>query len=338
MRDGELGEATKISKLIAPIFGAITLIVSTKYPVQAQSVSNTQREWRQVDPQVKQCINLMLSSKNVSVEQLGAAGIAPNDQHISPAINACNQYLATPLKTNVPCTVTNSKGLQVATTCNESYAKEVDGSLVPISGDEMLVAAGNGEKIAASLFETTVAQTARLAEEKGHLGERLNESASKADETVTVDSMLEFLKNDAQRRYRLYNKMMEPLPGSDIPSLQLARQKSKMFTATLSCKHEGFVATYFGIGFDNVEKTPGMGTSSLWHAVFEIFGDYPMGLSPSGQASFGGPPDDIAVWFNPNNISLHLTEDGLTSDLNGVRVICRVVKGGDLFQWFPLGY
>ena len=108
----------------------------------------------------------MLTSKNVSVDQFADAGIAPNDQRVAPAINACNQYLTTPLKTDFPCTVTNSKGEQVTTTCNQSYAKEVNGALVPISGEDMLIAAGGGEKVVAGNFETTVAQKARLAQEE----------------------------------------------------------------------------------------------------------------------------------------------------------------------------
>lgn len=133
---------------------------------QAGAKANAKKKWGQVTPEVKQCLNLMLTSKNVSVDQFADAGIAPDDQRVAPAINACNQYLTTPLKTDFPCTVTNSKGEQVTTTCNESYAKEVDGALVPISGEDMLIAAGGGQKVVAGNFETTVAQKARLAQEE----------------------------------------------------------------------------------------------------------------------------------------------------------------------------
>jgi len=332
-------------KLMAIAYRAIAtaaFMASTSPPAMAQSIhtdsvaqANAQKMWEQVPPPVQRCVNLMFSSKKVAFDQIAEAGIAPDDQRISPVINACKQYLATSLRTNLQCTVPNSNGQQVATTCNESYAKEVDGSLMAISGDEMLIAAGNSEEISVQAFETIEAQKARLAEDEARRSTQNNGTSNQATAPVTVEGLMEFLKNDAQRRYRLYNNMVEPLPdGGDILSM-VTSQKLKLFNAILSCKHDAFATTHFGIGFRNIVKTPGMGTASLWNSVFETFGDYPKAMSASGDAAFGGPPDDIAVSFAPSDLSLHLTEDGLIADFDGGKVTCRVIKGANLFEWFP---
>lgn len=142
---------------IGNLFGALA---------QAGAKANAERAWAKVNPQITQCANTMLSGKNVTVDQLIAAGLGPNDQRIAPIINACNAVLTAQLRTNFPCNVTNAKGQQIMTTCNESFAKEVDGSLVALSVDDVILAAGNGEKITAANFETLEAQNARLAEEK----------------------------------------------------------------------------------------------------------------------------------------------------------------------------
>lgn len=176
---------SKLMRVAGKLMAALALLVSATYPAMAQSnqnageaigqlfgaliqagaKSNAQRGWGKISPQVKQCLNLMLTSTNVTVDQLAEAGIAPSDQRVTPAIEACNKYLTTKTRSNFPCAVTNSKGQQVASTCNESYAKEVNGSLVAISGEEMLIAASHGEKILAANFETQAAKEARLAEE-----------------------------------------------------------------------------------------------------------------------------------------------------------------------------
>lgn len=148
---------------------ALTLVACPIVPAFAQSSSTqspAQKAWAETSFQVKKCINLMFSSKNLTFDQIAAAGIAPNDQRILPAIKACQQYLTTVPRTNFPCTVTNSKGEQISTTCNESYAKEVDGSLVAISGEDFLRASGNGEKVVAANFETIDARNARLSAEE----------------------------------------------------------------------------------------------------------------------------------------------------------------------------
>jgi|GEM_PF-6988998 len=133
---------------------------------KAGAKSKAQKGWSQTSPEVKRCVNLMFSSKNVTVEQIAAEGIAPNDQRIAPIVNACNQFVTVQLRTNLPCTVTNSKGEQVNTTCMESYAKEENGSLVAISGEDFLRAAGNSEKVVSANFETADANAARLQAEQ----------------------------------------------------------------------------------------------------------------------------------------------------------------------------
>jgi hypothetical protein len=177
----------KAISFIAPIFAAVALLAASTSPSLAQSnnqstigalgnlfgalaqagaKSKAQKGWAQVNPQMTQCVNTMFSGKNVTVDHLIAAGIAPDDQRIVPVINACNQFLSAKPRTNFPCTVTNSKGQQVGTTCNESYAKEVNGSLVALSGDDVLKAVANGDKLVAANFETAEASAARLSAER----------------------------------------------------------------------------------------------------------------------------------------------------------------------------
>lgn len=133
---------------------------------QEAAKSNARKKWDQTTPDIKQCVNTMFAAKNISVDQIIAAGIAPNDPRISQLVASCQVIMTTQPKTNFPCNVTNSKGQQVATTCNESFAKEVNGSLTPISRDEFLRAAGSGEQVQVANFETVAAQNARLAGER----------------------------------------------------------------------------------------------------------------------------------------------------------------------------
>ena len=177
----------KAISFIAPVFAVIALLIASTSPsfaqagnqstigalgnlfgalAQAGAKAKAEKGWAQVNPQMTQCVNTMLSGKNINVDQLVAAGMAPNDQRIAPIIAACNQFLNSKPRTNFACTVQNAKGQQVATTCNESYAKEVNGSLVALSGDDVLRAAANGDKLVAANFETVEAQNARLAEEQ----------------------------------------------------------------------------------------------------------------------------------------------------------------------------
>lgn len=78
---------------------------------QAGAKSKAQKGWVQVGEQVRACVNTTLSSKNITVDQLIAAGIAPGDQRVAPLVTSCNQIMSAQLQTNIPCNVTNSKRL-----------------------------------------------------------------------------------------------------------------------------------------------------------------------------------------------------------------------------------
>lgn len=133
---------------------------------QAGAKSKAQKGWTQVSEQVRACVNTTLSSKNITVEQLIAAGIAPSDQRVAPLVTSCNQIMSAQLQTNIPCNVINSKGQQVSSTCNQVFAREVNGQVAAISRDDFLRAAGNGEKVQIALLETSMSHSARLQAEQ----------------------------------------------------------------------------------------------------------------------------------------------------------------------------
>ncbi|MFM7028530.1 MAG: hypothetical protein ACKOXK_07640 [Chakrabartia sp.] len=142
---------------IANLLGAIA---------QSAAKSNAKKGWAQTSEPIQACVNTALSSKNVTVDQLIAAGIGPTDKRVAPLITSCDQILSAQLKTNIACTVTNAKGQQVQSTCNQVFAKEENGSVSEITRDEFIQRAGSGEKIQIAILETTVANNARLAEEE----------------------------------------------------------------------------------------------------------------------------------------------------------------------------
>lgn len=132
----------------------------------ASAKSDAKKKWAKVSPEIQQCVNTMFSSKNVNVDQIIAAGMSPTAKDIAPVIELCQTVMTAQLKTDFSCNVPNSKGVQVPTTCVQSYAKAVNGKWAPVSRDDFLRAVGNDEKVIVGDFETTVAQNARLAEEK----------------------------------------------------------------------------------------------------------------------------------------------------------------------------
>lgn len=132
---------------------------------QAGAKSKALKQWQAQDAQVIQCINTIFSSKNITADSFVAAGVGPNDPSVAPVINLCKVVMTTPPNTNFPCNVVDSKGQQVATTCNESFAVEANGSLSAISRDDYLRAIGRGQNGQVANFETTEANAARLTEE-----------------------------------------------------------------------------------------------------------------------------------------------------------------------------
>ncbi len=132
----------------------------------ASAQSKAKKGWAQVAPEIHQCVNTIFATRNLNVDQIIAAGMSPTHKDIVPVIELCQTVMTAQLRTNFPCNVTNSKGQQVATTCSQSYAKEVNGRWASVSRDDFLRAAANEEKVTIGDFETTAAQNARLAEER----------------------------------------------------------------------------------------------------------------------------------------------------------------------------
>jgi hypothetical protein len=133
---------------------------------KAGAKSKALKQWQAQDAQVIQCINTIYSSKNLTADSFVAAGVGPNDPTMAPVINLCKVVMTTPPKTNFPCNVTNTNGQQVASTCSESYAATRNGSLVAISRDDFLRAAGNSEQVQLANFETAEANAARIRVEQ----------------------------------------------------------------------------------------------------------------------------------------------------------------------------
>lgn len=173
--------ATKLS-------AAVTLIITAAVPAAAQSNSTQDtigalgnlfgalaqagakskalKQWQAQDARVIQCINTMYSSKNITADSFVASGVGPNDQRVAPVIAICKTVMTAEPKTNFPCNVTNGRGQQVSSSCSESYAVSRNGSLVPVSRDDFLRAAGSGEEVQVANFETTEASSARLQAEQ----------------------------------------------------------------------------------------------------------------------------------------------------------------------------
>lgn len=133
---------------------------------QGAAKSKAQKGWAQTGEPVRACINTMFSEKNLSVEQLAAAGVGPTDPRIAQLVTSCNQIMSAQLQTNISCNVTNSKGHQVQSLCNQVFAKEENGKISEVSREDFLRAAARGEKVQVALLETSVANSARLNEER----------------------------------------------------------------------------------------------------------------------------------------------------------------------------
>ncbi len=150
-------QAQDTAGAIGNLFGALA---------KAGAKSKAQKGWAQISEPVKACLNITLESKKITVEQLLAAGISPSDERVSPLVTSCNQIMAAQLQTNIPCNVTNSKGQQVQSICNQVFAKDENGQIFEVSRDDFLRAAGNGEKVQIAVLELSSANSARLAEEE----------------------------------------------------------------------------------------------------------------------------------------------------------------------------
>lgn len=161
-------------RLVVKMVAVIALAITSGTPTMAQSNSSqsavgasaqerASKQWRAQDAQIIQCINTIYAAKNITADSFVAAGVGPTDQRVAPVITLCKAVMTAQPKVNFPCNVTNSSGQQVESTCSESYAVSRNGSLVAVSRDDFLRAAGDGEQVQVANFETVAAQNARLA-------------------------------------------------------------------------------------------------------------------------------------------------------------------------------
>ncbi len=133
---------------------------------QAGAKAKAQKSWAQINPQVAQCVNIAFSGKKITVDQLVAAGLTPEDQRVAPLITFCNAVLTTELKTNFSCTTPNAQGQQVPTMCSEIYARDENGGFTQLTQEDFIRAVGASEKATVATLETTEANAARLQIER----------------------------------------------------------------------------------------------------------------------------------------------------------------------------
>lgn len=150
--------------LFARLMAAMIIGPSFATPSLSQDSGRTRHQsgWLKVSEPIKSCVNAALSSKKITVSDLINSGVEPADKRIQPLISSCDQILKVKLELNFPCSVTNSKGVQVNSNCDQAFARNVNGTLVAVSLSEFMQAAGNGEAVQVANFETTAAKMSRI--------------------------------------------------------------------------------------------------------------------------------------------------------------------------------
>jgi hypothetical protein len=138
------------------------LLLSISQPLLAQSsISQTDqapknpnllKSWNDVSAPVKSCINTAYSKENVTVDQMVAVNIAPDDQRILPTISYCIQTMAIELKKDFSCKVQDTQGQITQSTCQQNFAKIVNGVPTAISRDDAIKSSFRGEKVQVSTF------------------------------------------------------------------------------------------------------------------------------------------------------------------------------------------
>lgn len=128
-------------------------------------------------------------------------GLSPDHEKVTPIITMCQSVMAAQLKANFPCNITNSKGLQVATTCVQSYAKAVSGKWAPISRDDFLRAGSNNEQVTIADFETQAAQNTRLAEERRIAQEAAAKAEAARQERLAKEEAARIAQEEERRRF-----------------------------------------------------------------------------------------------------------------------------------------
>jgi hypothetical protein len=168
---------------------------------KASAKSNAKKKWSKVSPEIQQCVNTYLASRKITVDQMITEGLSPDHEKVTPIITMCQSVMAAQLKANFPCNITNSKGLQVATTCVQSYAKAVSGKWAPISRDDFLRAGSNNEQVTIADFETQAAQNTRLAEERRIAQEAAAKAEAARQERLAKEEAARIAQEEERRRF-----------------------------------------------------------------------------------------------------------------------------------------
>lgn len=168
---------------------------------QASAKSKAKKRWAQIGPEIQQCVNTYLESRNITVQQMMAEGLSPDHEKVTPIVTMCQSVMTTQLKANFPCNVTNAKGQEVPSTCSQSYVKSANGKWMPISRDDFLRAGSNNETVNIADFETQAAQNARLAGERRQLAEerRIAQEAKAREEAARRERLAR--EEEERRRF-----------------------------------------------------------------------------------------------------------------------------------------
>lgn len=85
----------------------------------------------------------------------------------------------------------------------------------------------------------------------------------------------------------------------------------------------------FRISITNIIEPKGdYGTSFMWSGSASLEGELPPSLAVVYEVSYGGPPEDIWIWFRDTEVRLHKVAGGLASEYQGGLIKCEVLAGG----------
>ena len=93
------------------------------------------REWKKVSPEKRECVDVAMAPKKLSIQKFIQGGIPPADVRLNDLMKFCQTMVQTKrsLKTNSKCRLPVPGGQKIETLCDETFAKKVNGRLVEIS-------------------------------------------------------------------------------------------------------------------------------------------------------------------------------------------------------------
>lgn len=76
-----------------------------------------------------------------------------------------------------------------------------------------------------------------------------------------------------------------------------------------------------------IEPEEDYGTSLMWRGTAYLEGRLPPNIVTADEAVYGGPPEDIHIWFEASDVALHKVAGGLASEYQEGLIRCEVVSG-----------